>query len=276
MSSIRLVACLLFFVVVCHAGHGLPNPGNPGTPNPNPPGPNPIQPFVQWAGTGVRPYFPGKYIMPDSVVLEANEKIVLNNRGIDDAVFEFTIPGTLTTGAQANIVIIGRGKKTKVTWRVGGAVLLGASTQFYGNIRSKAALNTGAGTVVDGNIACDGAVTLGADTFVRGDISSKEGAITLGAACIVIGTLQTIPGVGAITLGAESTITSANAGGAITVGAACLVKRVTTAAPRALVAAAAITVASGTIINGGRDEIVAGGAVTISAGVKDQNGNLIV
>jgi hypothetical protein len=263
-------------------GAPSPPPGMPGAPPPPPgipgaPSPPPHE-FVHWAGNmpHVPAYTRGKYFLSESLALEASEKITLDNRGINNAVFEFHVPGTLTTGANAQIILIGKGKGTKVTWRVAGGVSLGASTRFYGNIVSHAALNTGAGSTVKGDITCKGAATLGADTFVGGDISSKEGAITLGAACTILGPLQTIPGVGAITLGAGSTIKTANAGGAITVGAGSLVQHISTAAPRALTAAAAVTVSSGTIINGGRDEIVAVGAVTIAAGVMDKDGNLIV
>jgi hypothetical protein len=275
----HLLLCLMCFVAI-HALEPPPSftPG-PIKLKPVPKLPAPVD-FVHWAGNslGIPPYTPGRYTMPGSVTLAASELVTLDNGGVDDAVFEFSMPGTLSTGAQAKINVIGTGKNTKVVWKVGDAVTLGASTRFLGDIMSKAGLNTGAGTVVDGNLMCKGAVTLRADTHVNGGISSIEGAITFGASSSATGVLKTIPGVSAITLGAGSSILAANSGGAITIGAGSLIARVYEAktVPRALIAAQAVTVSSGTIINGGRNEIVAGAAVTIETGVKDINGDLIV
>jgi hypothetical protein len=216
------------------------------------------------------------YLLPTGLTLAASETVTLDNGGMNDARFEFIVPGPLVTGAGSRIKVVGTGMSSKVRWTVSGRVHLGAASVWVGDITTEEALDTGDETVVNGRIVAKGAVTLGANSPVLGDVWSKEGAITTGAGASVSGSLKTTPGVGAITTGAASTIKSARAGGAITIGAGSTITGVTTAAPRSIIAKAAVTIGAGTHINGGKDEIVAGAATTIGAGVYDINENLIV
>ena len=94
--------------------------------------------------------------------------LTLDAQNDPNAVFIFktgVTAGLDTTATVGNVVLINGAQACNVFWQVGGAVTLGASTTFKGNILAHAAITAGAGTRIDGRaFSVTAAVTLDANT----------------------------------------------------------------------------------------------------------------
>ena len=60
--------------------------------------------------------------------------LILDAQGDRDAVWIFRIDGTLTTAADASVLVTGNGYDGNVFWRTGGTATIGARTSFIGNL----------------------------------------------------------------------------------------------------------------------------------------------
>ena len=77
----------------------------------------------------------------------------LDAQGDPNAVFIFSIDGTLTTGAPGGSIVLDNGALVRnIYWRTGGAVYLGAGTSFSGNVFSWTQVNVLAGVAITGRL----------------------------------------------------------------------------------------------------------------------------
>jgi len=94
--------------------------------------------------------------------------LTLDAQNDPNAVFIFKTgltAGLNTTATVGNVLLINGAQACNVFWQTGGAVTLGASTIFKGNILAFAAITAGAGTTIDGRaFSVTAAVTLDANT----------------------------------------------------------------------------------------------------------------
>ena len=79
--------------------------------------------------------------------------LTLDAQGDANAVFIFTIDGTLTTGAPGGSIVLINGALAKnVYWRTGGATYIGAGTAFKGNVFAWTQINVLSGASVTGRL----------------------------------------------------------------------------------------------------------------------------
>src|SRR5678816_510549 len=106
--------------------------------------------------------------------------LTLDAQNDPNAVFIFktgVTAGLNTTATVGNVLLINGAQACNVFWQTGGAVTLGASTTFRGNILAFAAITAGAGTRIDGRaFSVTAAVTLDANTV--GGCDTTAPAIT--------------------------------------------------------------------------------------------------
>jgi hypothetical protein len=208
------------------------------------------------------PLAPGVYTSLTAIRLSG--EIFLDN---SDQTNEWTFNvASLATAASCKVAF-----KTlaggSVTWKVNGAIALGARSEIIGNMTSTMGVITLGAKAESGDLTAKGAITLGANAE-SGHLTA-EGAINLGAkahsgdlnsrAAITLGAhaqCGNMKAVGAVTLGAGATVNgNIEAGGAIGVGANSNVKG-------QLKAGAAITVGAGS----NTCALCAGAAITLGAG----------
>jgi hypothetical protein len=111
---------------------------------------------------------PGVYKTASNVAITTGT-LTLDAQGDPNAVWIFSIDGTLTTGAPGgSMAIIGNGQAKNVFWRVAGTTTIGAGTTFYGNVLDYATVNLLAGANVTGRLfSKTAAVTLISDTVTN-------------------------------------------------------------------------------------------------------------
>lgn len=93
----------------------------------------------------------------------------LDAQGDPNAVFIFSIDGTLTTGAPGGSIVLDNGALAKnVYWRTGNDTYIGAGTIFYGNVFAWTQVNVLAGANITGRLfAVTNQVTLISDTVTK-------------------------------------------------------------------------------------------------------------
>jgi hypothetical protein len=93
----------------------------------------------------------------------------LDAQGDPNAVWIFSIDGTLTTGAPGGSISLDNGALAKnVYWRTGGNTVIGEATTFYGNVFAWTQVNVLAGANVTGRLfAVTEQVTLISDTVTK-------------------------------------------------------------------------------------------------------------
>jgi Ice-binding-like/Putative Ig domain len=90
--------------------------------------------------------------------------LLLDAAGDRDAVWIFRIAGTLTTGSDAQVLVVGSGYDGNVFWSTGGAATLGARTSFIGNLFAGTNVTLREGASISGRaFARTGSVTLQAN-----------------------------------------------------------------------------------------------------------------
>jgi type VI secretion system secreted protein VgrG len=101
----------------------------------------------------------GVYCFSDSAQLTG--QLTLDAQGSATAVFVFQIGSSLTTAANASVLLTNSGSECNVFWQVGSSATLGTSTAFAGNILAltSTTLNTNA-DVSGRTLARNGAVTM--------------------------------------------------------------------------------------------------------------------
>ena len=79
--------------------------------------------------------------------------LTLDAQGDANAVFIFSIEGTLTTGAPGGSIVLINGALAKnVYWRTGGATYIGAGTAFKGNVFAWTKIEVLAGAAITGRL----------------------------------------------------------------------------------------------------------------------------
>jgi type VI secretion system secreted protein VgrG len=116
----------------------------------------------------VGPLTPGLYHFDSSAQLTGS--LILDDQGINNAVFIFQIGSTLTTASGSSVLLAGTGTGDGVFWQVGSSATLGTTTAFAGNILAAAAItmNTGATISCGSALARDAAVTMDTNTIATG------------------------------------------------------------------------------------------------------------
>lgn len=91
--------------------------------------------------------------------------VTLDAQNVAGAVFVFQMQTTLTTAADAHVLLINGAQACNVFWQVGSSATFGATNTFRGNLLAQTSVTVGAGTTIDGRVlARDGAITMGTDT----------------------------------------------------------------------------------------------------------------
>ena len=80
-------------------------------------------------------------------------------RGAND-VFIFQIAGTLTMSSAVKITLTGGAQAKNIFWQASGAVTLGTTSHFEGNVLGKTAINLQTGASVNGRLLAQTAITL--------------------------------------------------------------------------------------------------------------------
>jgi len=97
------------------------------------------------------------------------ETLTLDALGDPNAVWIFSIDGTLTIGAPICAIILENGAQAKnIYWRVAGKTVIGAGTTFYGNVFAYQQVNGLAGAHITGRLfSVNEQVTLISDTVTK-------------------------------------------------------------------------------------------------------------
>jgi hypothetical protein len=106
---------------------------------------------------------PGLYKFTTGVILPTN----LTISGNSTAIWIFQIDGTLTMSSEVRITLIGGAQAKNIFWQTTGAVTLGTTSHFEGNILSKTAINLQTGATINGRLLAQTAVTLQQNTVNR-------------------------------------------------------------------------------------------------------------
>ena len=134
-------------------------------------GTNPTAPTQTLASAqlGGQTLTPGVYYTSANVLITTGP-LQLDAQGDANAVWIFTIDGTLTTGAPSGAVsfVSGVGQAKNVYWRTGGGTVIEAGITFLGNVFAQTQVNVLAGANVTGSLyAVTDQVTLGDATVTK-------------------------------------------------------------------------------------------------------------
>ena len=82
-------------------------------------------------------------------------------------IFIFQVAGTLKMSSAVKITLIGGAQAKNIFWQVAGAVTLGTTSHFEGNILGQTAINMQTGSSINGRTLAQTAVTLQMSTVTR-------------------------------------------------------------------------------------------------------------
>jgi hypothetical protein len=82
-------------------------------------------------------------------------------------IFILQVAGTLNMSSGVNITLTGGAQAKNIFWVTSGAVTLGTTSHFEGNILSKTGINLQTGASINGNMLAQTAVTLQMNTVVK-------------------------------------------------------------------------------------------------------------
>jgi len=109
------------------------------------------------AGTiGGLTFAPGLYKWTSAVNMPTDIAI----SGGPSDVWIFQISGTLTVSSGVNVTLVGGAQAKNIFWQTTGAVTLGTTSHFEGNILCKKAINLQTGASINGRLLAQTAVTL--------------------------------------------------------------------------------------------------------------------
>jgi len=86
--------------------------------------------------------------------------------GGPDDIFIFQVAGTLTMSNAVRITLAGGAQAKNIFWQTSGAVTLGTTSHFEGNILSQTGINMQTGASINGRMLAQTAVTLQMNTVV--------------------------------------------------------------------------------------------------------------
>jgi hypothetical protein len=99
---------------------------------------------------------PGLYKWTTGVVIPKNVTI----SGSPNDVWIFQVAGTLKMSSAMRITLAGGAQAKNIFWQVSGAVTLGTTSHFEGNILGKTGINLQTGASINGRLLAQTAVTL--------------------------------------------------------------------------------------------------------------------
>jgi len=105
----------------------------------------------------------GLYKFTTAVVIPTN--ITISGSSTD--VWIFQIAGTLKMSSAVRITLAGGAQAKNIFWQTSGAVTLGTTSHFEGNILGQTAINMQTGATINGRMLAQTAVTLQMNTVVK-------------------------------------------------------------------------------------------------------------
>lgn len=106
---------------------------------------------------------PGLYKWTTSVIIPTNITI----SGGPDDIWIFQVAGTLIMSSAVRVTLAGGAQAKNIYWQVAGAVSLGTTSHFEGNILGKTGINMTTGATINGRMLAQTAVTLQMNTVTR-------------------------------------------------------------------------------------------------------------
>jgi len=106
---------------------------------------------------------PGLYTWTSTLTIPTD---VTLTGGADD-VFIFQVAGTLTMASAVKVILTGGVQAKNIYWVAAGAVTLGTTSHFEGNILGKTGINLQTGATMNGRMLAQTAVTLEMNTVVK-------------------------------------------------------------------------------------------------------------
>ena len=106
---------------------------------------------------------PGLYKWTTGVIIPTNITLA----GGPNDVWIFQVAGTLNMSSGVNIFLSGGAKARNIFWQTSGAVTLGTTSHFEGNILSQTAINMQTGASINGRLLAQTAVTLQKNTVKK-------------------------------------------------------------------------------------------------------------
>ena len=105
---------------------------------------------------------PGLYKWTTALIIPTNITI----SGSPTDVWIFQVAGTLKMSSAVRITLAGGAQAKNIFWQTSGAVTLGTTTHFEGNILSQTGINLQTGATINGRMLAQTAVTLQMNTVV--------------------------------------------------------------------------------------------------------------
>jgi hypothetical protein len=99
---------------------------------------------------------PGLYTWTSNLIIPTDVTIT----GGPNDVFIFQVAGTLTMSSAIKVILTGGVQAKNIFWQVSGAVTLGTTSHFEGNILGKTGINLQTGASLNGRMLAQTAVTL--------------------------------------------------------------------------------------------------------------------
>ena len=99
---------------------------------------------------------PGLYKWTTALIIPTNVTI----SGSANDIFIFQVAGTLTMSSAVRITLTGGAQAKNIFWQTSGAVTLGTTSHFEGNVLSKTGINLQTGATINGRLLAQTAVTL--------------------------------------------------------------------------------------------------------------------
>ncbi len=106
---------------------------------------------------------PGLYKWTSSLVIPTDITIA----GSDTDVWIFQVSGTLIMSSAVRITLSGGAQAKNIFWQTAGAVTLGTTSHFEGNILGQTAINMKTGATINGRLLAQTAVTLQMNTVTN-------------------------------------------------------------------------------------------------------------
>jgi hypothetical protein len=106
---------------------------------------------------------PGLYKFSTAVIIPTD--ITISGSSTD--VWIFQIAGTLNMSSAVRITLAGGALASNIFWQTSGAVTLGTTSHFEGNILGQTAINMQTGATINGRMLAQTAVTLQMNTVVK-------------------------------------------------------------------------------------------------------------
>jgi len=103
---------------------------------------------------------PGLYKWTTAVIIPTDVTIL----GGPDDVFIFQVAGTLTMSSAVKFTLAGGAQAKNIFWQTAGAVTLGTTSHFEGNILGQTGINMQTGASINGRMLAQTAVTLQMNT----------------------------------------------------------------------------------------------------------------